>query len=592
MPNPDKQLLLAKQIQDEVQDYISKDVDLGDKIKYSQHKLTRRIALFESKTYPTGKFDKQGNYKYWFDIINPRVDAEVKNIDFDTKDVEAYSPHKVHEVPDLIVNMKLTEWLRDNGQSEELNSAIEEGAGWGNIVWKKVGKGYERVDLRNFYVINQTARSLNDSPAIERHQVSQTKLNKMKAAGKYTDIEKIIANCGENSYKANEGVVDDSETTTPYYLLFERNGEVSVAALKQFRKEKIEKGDEETYVYAKVIGAGVETKGGAIKIKYVAFAEESTNPYKEYHRSRYKGRWFREGLYELLFDYQVRANEVGNQLARGLEWASKTVFASDDKLFIQNILSDLKNGDIIKSANLRQVEVRMQGADQLLAEWNRIIGAANEIANSREIVQGEGLSGQPFRLGALLNTNANKLFDFIREKLSIPLREIFEEWIVPDLIAELKMEEVLRLTGDSNMMNRMYALIVEDWYARNLVNLPPHGEEVAKILKGEKIEELKRDKAIFMREFQEVFEGYKARVAVVITGENVDLPEQLQTLGTFIQLEADPVRRTYLIERAMRLKGIDVGDLPRSTPDQLSGVTPDTRVEAPPVGAAAAEAAA
>ena len=553
MSGKDKNLL-AKQIQDEVRDYLTKDVDLGENIKYSQHGLTKRIALFESKTYPKGKLDSQGNYKYWFDIINARVDAEVKNIDFDTKNIEAYSLSNLHEIPDIIVNLQLTHWLKENGQAEELNSDIEQGAGWGNVVWKKVGKDYERVDLRNFYVINQTAESLHDSPAIERYQYSQSKLNKMKASGKYKDMQKIIANCGENTYKANEGVVDDSITTTPYYLLFERNGEVSVEALKEFKnrfseeKEEITDEDKETYVYAKVIGAGVESKGGKVKIKYIAFAEEAKMPYKEYHRSRYKGRWFREGLYELLFDLQVRGNEVGNQLARGLEWASMTIFKTNDKLFVQNIISDLRNGDIIKSKDIEQVSVRMQGADQLLAEWNRIITMANEIANSREIVQGESSPGQPFRLGALLNTNANKLYDFIREKFAIPLREIFEETVIPGLVLELKMKDIIRLTGKSEMLNRMLILIVEDWYARNLVNLP---------------------KKLFLIEFKKLFEGYKALVAVIITGENVDLPEKLQTLATFIQLESDPVRRSYLIERAMRIKGIDIGDLPRSTPNQL-----------------------
>lgn len=47
---------------------------------------------------------------------------------------------------------------------------------------------------------------------------------------------------------------------------------------------------------------------------------------------------------------QVRANEIGNQIARGLEWASKTFFRSKDQRFTQNILTDLMSGDIIKSA--------------------------------------------------------------------------------------------------------------------------------------------------------------------------------------------------------------------------------------------------
>jgi hypothetical protein len=95
-------------------------------------------------------------------------------------------------------------------------------------------------------------------------------------------------------------------------------------------------------------------------------------------------------------------------------------------------VTDLKNGDYVRSKNLRQVEVRLQGFDQLIAEWNRLVQLANDIANSREVVQGiTPASGTPLGTTQIVDANANKLFDFIREKLSIPLREIFEQWIVP-----------------------------------------------------------------------------------------------------------------------------------------------------------------
>jgi hypothetical protein len=566
---------LAKQMEAEISDYLTKTVNLGDNINYSQHKLVRRITLFESKTYPTGKFDKQGNYKGWYEVTSPRIEAEIKNIDFDTKNIEAYTPRPIDETANLITNLKVREWLRDNGQAEELNSAIEEGAGWGNVVWKKVKGGYERVDLKNFYVINQTAKTLNETPAIERHQMSQTDLRGMDQS-KFQYVKEVIEKCGKNAYKSDANVVEQ-DTTTPYYMIFERNGEVCVKDLKIYRGEPVLDGDESRYTLAKVIAAGVEGAGSGVKIKYVMYAQEmAKSPYKEYHRSRYRGRWFCEGLYEILFDIQVRSNEIGNQIARGLEWASKTIFTDEDKLIVQNIMTDMKNGDVIRSKDLRQVEVRMQGLDQLIAEWNRLMSLANELANSREIVQGDSLpSGTPFRLGLLQNVNANKLFDFIREKLSIPIREIFEEWIIPSLIKDLKAEEVLRLTGDSDMLRRMQDMIVENWYVNNLIAIGPHTKEEADALKQAKRDELKK-RTLFIKEFAAALEDYRPRVSVIITGENIDLQSKLQTLGTFIQLETDPVRRSFLIEKAMRMAGVDTGDLPRSTPDQLAGVKPQT----------------
>jgi hypothetical protein len=145
----------------------------------------------------------------------------------------------------------------------------------------------------------------------------------------------------------------------------------------------------------------------------------------------------------------------------------------------------------------------------------------------------------------------------------------------PELIKDLKVQDVIRLTGDSDMLARLNELVVEDWYIRNLLAIGPRSPELAQSIKGQKIEELKRQ-PLFVKEFNKLLEGYKPLVAIIITGENVDLPGKLQTLSTFISLETDPVRRSYLVERAMRLKGMDVGSLPRSTPDQLAGVKPQS----------------
>ena len=561
---------LKGQIEREINTYLTGTVSIGEN-EFSQAKLVRRVSLFENHIYPTGKFDSQGNYKFWFDIQTPRIDAEVKNIDFDTKNIEAYSDRKKDALPNLIVNLKLKEWLRENGQSEELNSSIEEGSAWGNVLWKRVKGAYERVDLKNLFIINQTARTIDETPVIERHQLNQSDLRAKKEVWKYVD--EALKDCKSDSYSStldNQG----TETTVPYYDIFERNGEVCVKDLKDANGEKVEKGDEDRYVLARVIGIGTKGIGASnsINIKYILFADELSGKmsdiYKEYHRGRYKGRWWREGLIELLFDCQVRANQIGNQLAQGLEWASKTVFSSDDKLIVQNILTDLTNGDLIQGKNLRQVEVRMTGMDQLIADWNRNLELANEICNSREIVMGEATPGQPFRLGALLNQNANKLFDFLREKLAIPFSEIFEQWVIPKLVKELKAKEILRLTGDSEILNRIQQMVVDDWYIKNLIVIGPHSPEMAQELKDNQLEELKKQPTLLMEGLKEVFEDYKPNVSVVITGENSRLPEDLQTLATFIQLEQDPVRRQALIEKAMKMKGIDAEGLPKSPPMQ------------------------
>ena len=553
---------LAQLFEDEIREHLDSSVQIGEEEDYSQAKLVRRIGLFESHIYPTGQFDEQGDYKFWFDIITSRIDDEVKNIDIDTKNVEPFSTRKEDALPMIVLNLKLSEHARDTGQSEEINDAVEEGSGWGNVVWKRTKNGYERVDLRNFYVINTAAKTLKDSAAIERHEFMQKDLREKSGAWEYVD--EVIKQC--KSFTSSKGIEDtEKATTTPRYEIYERNGEVNLKDLKEYNGETVLTGDEDKYVLAKIVGAAKKS-GRSVKIKYILFAGEIPEmPYEEYHRSRYKGKWMREGLYQLLMDCQVRANQIGNQIAKGLEWASKAFFTSDDKLIVQNILTEMNSGDFIQGRNLRQVEVRMQGLDQLIVDWNRNLQLANDIANSREVVQGiTPPSGTPLGTTRLLNQNANKLFDFIREKFSIPLGRIFEKWVIPNLIKELKSEEILRLTGDAKMLERFMNHVVSDWYVKNLVKIGPHSEETAELLKEKKMEELKKRPQLLFKNIVEMWKGVKARVQIDISGERLRQAENLQTYAEFIALEVDPLRRSAMIEEAMRLKGIDVASLPKT----------------------------
>lgn len=564
---------LKSQIEKEIKQYLTEEVELPSGEKYSEYKLKKRIAIFESRTYPTGKFDSQGNYKYWFDGIIPRIANEVKNIDFDSSAVGLWSPRKSDELPNIVANLANEEYMRTTGRAQQINSDIEQFSGWGNVLWKRVPGSYERTTPLNTYTINQTAETVDQTPIIERHQFSQSDLRDY--AGKWQNIDEAIRDCGTKTYKTSTGTMEQ-ETTVPYYDIFERNGEVCLFDYLETIGETPTDKDRYTYVQAKIIAAGTMTGEGSVDIKYILFAKatkgrKNSDIYKVAHRGAYKGRFWREGLYELLFDCQVRWNQIGNQIAVGLEYASKTWFTAEEKLAYANIQTDLRNGDIIRSKGLKQVEVRMNGLDQLIAEYNRIVQIADHIANSYETVTGEGgPAATPFRLGALYNQNANKLFDFLREKLAIPLSEIYEQWVLDDLIATLKADDVLRLTGDADMLNRLMIVLVDNWYISNLIALGPHSPEEGAFLKSIKLQELQSRPQLLLKGVQKLFKDYKPHARVEITGENSRRATDIESLSNFIPMEADPVRRQALIEKAMKRVGIDAAALPKLPPQALA----------------------
>ena len=227
--------MIQKSIQREIENYLTGKVEISEGYTFSQYALIKRIMLYSNGIYPTGKIDKQGKYKYFFDICSPRIDSEIKNIDFDTKDVKIDSDGKNDFLPVFIANLSLKEWMRNNKESVDINDAVELGSGWGNVVWKKVKGGYEIVDLKNFYVLNQTAQLLEDSPVIERHILTQSELRAKSDIWK--NVDDVIETCGDKTVSAVKDGVEQAKAVK-YYEIYERNGEISEQDLREAQGKK------------------------------------------------------------------------------------------------------------------------------------------------------------------------------------------------------------------------------------------------------------------------------------------------------------------------------------------------------------------
>lgn len=544
-------------ISSEITTYLFREQMISEGVPFSIYRLIKRINLFKNRHYPEGKIDKRtASYKYWFDIIGPRVNNEIKNLRFSSKNVLPFSVNPIGDFAAIFtLQATLNEWMWNTGREEQLTDAIEQFSSDGNTLTKKVKSGYDDCDFDNTYIINTAAKTVNDTPIIERYQMTQSELR--AKTGTWENIDEVIKSCGNKFFKKTirSGYVS---TTNPLYEIFERNGEVSEEAL--FEAQGKEGGDDSKFVLARIVVAGLANRED--ENKYVLFAEELAGEmsdwFVEAHRGPYKGRWWREGMYELLFDHQYRANEIGNQIARGLDWASKVIFKDDAPQIIANIRTDLQNGDIIKSANLAQVEVRLQGMDQLIADWNRLMEDADAIANSSEVVQGQTLPGStPFQLGSLLDTNASKLFVLLRAKLGHAYARVFKEFVLPQLIKEIKGMDIIRVTGDADFIDRFRQIAVESWYAQNLDKIGPHTQDMADALKQMKLQELQQTDPL-IKNAKEIWTGILSRLQVTITGENYDVSENLQTIASVLPFETDPTRRAFLLDTIYTSKGIPV----------------------------------
>jgi len=270
--------MIKKIITEEIQNYKDSSYEMLDGYSFSAHKLLRRIGLYKAQVYPKGKTDSQGNYKYWFDVISPRVYSEVKNIDFDTSDIMLYSDSRSDSMRILLANVAMKDYLAISGEAEKLNEVVEQGSEWGNVVWKKLGNDYKILELNNLMVLNQTAKTLEESDVIEYECMVSSDLRKKIEV--WDNVEELL-----KSGKT------DTKKTSPEFYIYERNGEVSE---KIYNSAKgIEGGNEDKFILAKIIVGGNEKD----KPTHILFCEEiDEKNYKEYHSSYYCGRWLRIGL--------------------------------------------------------------------------------------------------------------------------------------------------------------------------------------------------------------------------------------------------------------------------------------------------------
>lgn len=555
---------IYKIIENEITDYESKTTEISNGVHRSAYKRIKRISFFQNEGGEDNKINEFGQYQYWLKPIKVYIDSTVKNLRIDTKNFLLFSINPIKDFPVVFtLNGALREYLFDTNRDTQLKEDVESYVGWGNLLWGKTEDGYEAKDLSNTYIINQSARTVDDTSIIERHQLTQSQLRAME--GVFDNIDKVIEDCGGKTFSTTKNTTD-ATTTNDIYEIFIRSGEVSEKDL--FEAQGKEGGDPNKFQLARIAVAGLD-KNKSDK-KYILMAEpfgkkKMSDFFKEAHLGNYNNTWLREGLYEMFFDYIVAIREIDNDIQEGLTWASKVIFGASDIQTFQSVRTDIENGRIIKTKDLKQVDVRLQNLDQLIARRNNLIEEMDKVAHSFEITQGQTPpSGTPLGSTRIADDNAGKHFVVLRQKFTIPLKHIYKEWVLDKIVKNIKAQDIIKITGDENVLQQFRQLAVDSWYTKNLVKIGFHTPEMAEQIKAEKMEEMSKYDAL-VKNLPEVWEGVMKRLYITITGENMNMEENLSTLTALLSLEQDPIRRAHILDMIYAIKNIPVPPPPTPT---------------------------
>lgn len=510
---------------------------------FNQAEMIDLVELYYNSKFENGEKDSAGYRKLFLNRCAFRADVAAMRTDLDVKDFIFIPDGQDYYWGTYFIQKRFKDWARQTFFGEFINELVENFPKYGTVVVKRVGKKLERVPLKNL-ANQQDAKDLKTAKfVIEKH----TNMN-VHEMEQYPDWN-------------TEGVeMKFGETTTVY----ERYGLIP----KQwfYDMKGIDKtADENEVVDAVVVCTLKDKKDGKGKTGNILFVEEvKDRPYEEVHWKRVDGRWLGVGEVENQLENQLATNTIANLRRRALMWSAKKVFQSSDTEVAKNLVSEVKDGAVLKvmpNGQITQVDM----ASRSIAEFNAASQEWEQNADQKsftyEVATGESLpSGTPFRLGVVLSNAVNTHFGFKREKLGLFLKRLILNQVFQIFKKDNRKEHTIYMSaGEKGMddLKKRFAELefnkrVKEWMLSDNETVPDF-----EVMKDLIEEEYKTKKSLFIDVPEGFYDEVKHHMELELTGEAIDTGAKIETLTTLYQtlLQTGDPRADQVLARIMSLTG-------------------------------------
>jgi len=557
--------MILDTIRKEIDDFNTQSIEVVKGYSFNQKETLNKIYLYYNSKYASGEFDDQGDKKYFDNISRNPCNVATKAIDFDTKDIKVLTAPGGRPEKTWFFERDLKFWMKDQNFGKTLNRIFHELPIYGSVVLKEIKNKLYFVDLRNF-IVEQSADSLDKSGyIIEQHPYTPMEFRKIGDKNGWDNVDKTI-----EAFR---------KTKDPYIKVLERYGEVE------------EKGK---YVYKKTIIAdvGKDIMEDGIVLPHPGFLLEEkeikTHPYHEIHFEKMPGRWLGIGRVEIIFDPQVRVNEISNQQAKSSYWSTLRLWQTRDEGLGSNLLTDVDNGDVlIVEDPLTQVDM----ADRNLAYYNqelqRWMQNRDEMTFSYDVNRGERMpAGTPLGSAQLAAGMVGSYFDQIRENVSMEIKELLYNVIIPGFKNSSTTEHILRIAGkDLDELNNLIISIETEKrlieYVSDNNSFPTEGEyELLKKVVTEKAKKANERMITIPTGF---YDDVKYKIDIIITGEAMDTRvKAANTLMAIQAIQSDPTMLTDPTKKALFFGLLEQAGI--NPYDFVKSGQPEQQLEQPRVG--------
>lgn len=509
-------------------------VDIADGLVFSQYETLRKVEFYSNSKYILGERDALGRKKPFYNVVNDKVNVAVRATDIDTKDIEITADEPNGIVPAFLFKKELQRWYKDSNFGITLNDISETRARYGGVIAKKTkdenGFTIDRVLWKN--VITDQC-DFNTGLVIEKHYMTPDRLEEKRGVWNDEAIDNAVEFASKKVYDIYTSTY---KSTTPQVVVYEIHGVFPETYLD-------ENGDK--YNYTKQVHFVAYTNG--TKNCVLHSDTEKELPYKYLAWRRVPGRMLGVGMVEDGFEAQTWTNDTVMKQREAMELASKVLFKSSVPNIANNVLTELENGAIIDTSaggdivQLSTVSNAIPAFDRLIEQWNQ---QYQRVASVFEANTGENLpSGTPFRLAAVLNQEANSLFNYRREEMGLWLVEVFEDWIIPELTKKINKAHILSMNFTPDELK-----FIDDSFATSVANQ----KAVDAVMEGKILTQADYDAFIqgakaalqgtkdirYLDIPDNYYKNFKYTITINITGEQRNKAVTLETLNSILTVVA------------------------------------------------------
>lgn len=539
---------ILRQVNSEIQDFKTKPIQIVPGLTFNQYETLKQIYFYYNSEFMSGKVDEDGDRKFFLNIVKNPCKVFSKAIDFDTKNIRMLTAGGGDPLKTWFMERDLKFWMRDKQFGKVLNRIFRELPIYGTVVLKVVDGTPYFVDLRNF-VVEPNADCIDDMNYVtEVHNLTVPQFRKV---AKQMNWDKaLIEEAVEKFYQMKKA---------SHIKLYERYGDVP--------QEDSEGNFEYSYrrLFVADVGEDVYDHYGRLEAEHtgVILSDEPWNketPYWEFHAEKVSGRWLGIGVVETLFEPQIRQNELANLQTKTSYWSALRVFQTRDGAINRNLLSDVRNGEVINvDSEITQIDMSDRNLAFFNQEEEKWMRNRDELTFSYDVVQGERLpAGTPLGSANLAISQTLSYFEGIQENVALEVKELIYKVIVPQFEKENTTEHTLRLVGQD--LDQYIEMCKNELVFKEVIRIAVnHGkivtQEEADAIGIAVTEAIKQEKEKLLTIPLGFYQDLKYDVDIDITGESVDT--RVRSATTFAILQAmtadpsmttDPVKRKFLYQ--------------------------------------------